>query len=94
MFAGVAASSMPTVNQFFTREKFLFKSWRSSLRPRLTHLLSRSRSVKLLDYYPSFTNWGGSKTHTSEDREGFRMNDLELNSCERKAAKAPQVEDS
>lgn len=32
MFAGVAASSMPTVNQFFTHQNSPLTSWRSSLK--------------------------------------------------------------
>jgi len=94
MFAGVAASSMPTVNRFFTRQNFSLTSLKSSLKSSLTYLLSSSIREKLPDYNPSFTDWGGSNTHTSEDREGCRMQDLESDGCDRKAAKAPRVGDS
>lgn len=90
MFAGVAASSMPIVSQFFTRQNLSLTSLKFSL----THLLSSSARMKLPDYSPSVTDWGGSNMHTSEDREGCRMKHLGPDGCERKAAKAPRVADS
>lgn len=91
MFAGVAASSMPTVSQFFTRQSLSLTSLKSTL----THLLSSSSArMKLPENSPSFTDWGGSNTHTSEDREGCRMKHLGPDGCARKAAKAPRVGES
>ena len=91
MFAGVIASSMPTVKQFFSRQIFSLTSLNfSSIR----HLRSRSARVKLSDDDPSFTGWGGSNTHTSEGREGFRMKGLESDGYKQKVEKAPRVRDS
>ena len=42
MFAGVAASSMPTVKQFFSRQNFSLSSCWSSLKTGRTRLLGRS----------------------------------------------------
>ena len=42
MFAGVAASSMPTVKLFFSRQNFSLGSCRSCLKTGLTRLLGRS----------------------------------------------------
>lgn len=94
MFAGVTASSMPTVKQFFTRQDFSLMSWTSSVKSSLTHLLSSSAREKLDDDNPNSTNWGGSKTHTLEDHEAFRMRDLKAGSCERKTVKAHRTGDS
>ena len=94
MFAGVAASSMPTVNQFFTHQSFPLKSWRSSLRSSLTHLLSSSARVKLPGRNSSFTDWDQSNTHTSKYREGFKLEDLKSDGYEGKAAKDPRMGDS
>lgn len=94
MFAGVAASSMPTVKQFFSRQNLSLTSWRSSVKFRLSHLLSSSVRVKLTDENPSFTDWGGIDTHAPEDHEGLRMKDLESDGYERKAAKARRARDS
>ncbi|KAL9126710.1 MAG: hypothetical protein Q9175_007876, partial [Cornicularia normoerica] len=94
MFAGVAASSMPTVKQFFCRQNLSLTSWRSSVKFRLSHLLSSSVRVKLTDENPSFTDWGGIDTHAPEDHEGLRMEDLESDGYERKAAKARRARDS
>lgn len=94
MFAGVAASSMPTVHQFFTHQNISLMSWTSSLKSSLRHLLSSSAQERLPDYNPSVTEWGGSNTHTSEDRERFRMKSLNQDGSERKAAKAPKAGDS
>lgn len=78
MFAGVAACSMPTVHQFFTRQNFSLITWTSSLKASLTHLLSGYSREKLPDHNPSFTEWGGSNTHTSVVKaERFRMKSLE-----------------
>ncbi|CAD6566657.1 MAG: hypothetical protein ASARMPREDX12_008782 [Alectoria sarmentosa] len=91
MFAGVIASSMPTVKQFFSRQIFSLTSLNFSS---IGHLRSRSARVKLSDDDPSFTGWGGSNTHTSEGREGFRMKGLESDGYKQKVEKAPRVRDS
>ena len=94
MFAGVTASSMPTVNQFFTRQRSLLASWTSSLKSSLSHLLSSSPREKLTGYSPSFTERAGSIADTSGDRQGLKLKDLEVDGCKRKAAKPPPVGDS
>lgn len=92
MFAGVAACSMPTVKLFFTRQDFSLGSWRSSLKSSVTHLVGSFARVKLPDY--NLMGWGGSNTHTFDNRRGSRMTDLESDGCERKAARTPPVGDS
>ena len=94
MFAGVAASSMPAVNRFFTRRDFSIRSWRSSLKSSLRHLLSSPAREKLSDRNSSLTGWGRSNMHASEDGEGSRMKVLGLDGCDRKTVKAPRVGDS
>lgn len=94
MFAGVAASSMPTVHQFFVRRNFSLTSWGSSLKSRLTHLLDSSAREKISYNDPSFTGWGRSDTHTSGDSERFKMRDLESDGCKHTTTKAPRAENS
>jgi hypothetical protein len=94
MFAGVAASSMPNVNQFFTRQNISFMSWTLSLRSGLSNLLSTFTREKLPDYKASYTDWNGSNKHTSESRERFRMKDMDSHGSGRNMAKAPKVRDS
>lgn len=94
MFAGVAASSMPTVHQFFTRQNFSLASRWSSLKFSLAHSPSRSTQVKLPDYNPTSKDWVGSSTHTSKGREGTRRQDLESDGCERNAVKASRMGNS
>ena len=89
MFAGVAASSMPTVKQFFSRQKFSLASWKSALKSSLTHLISNSARVKIPDHNPSFRGWDAGNMHTSTNRAGFRMRDLESGGGERKATRVP-----
>lgn len=76
MFAGVAASSMPTVKLFFGRQNFSLSSCGSFLKAGLTRLLGRSVTIPL------------------DNREGHKMEDLESDGCERKAAKTSPVEDT
>ena len=77
----------------FTRQNISLTSWTSFLRSGLTHLLSGSARVKLPDHNSSFTDLMGSKPHALADREGVRINDLESDGGERKAAKAPRMGD-
>ena len=94
MFAGVAASSMPTVRQFFAGQNISFLSWTSSLKSSLTHLLRSSAREKLPDHNPSVTEWGRNNLHTSEDHERFRMKSLNPDGSERKPAKPTRAGDS
>ena len=94
MFAGVAASSMPTVNQFLTRQNLTLMSWTSSLKSSITHLLSSSKLVKLSDNDSNITAWGRGNTHNSETHGAFTMKDLKSNDDVRKAAKISRMEDS
>lgn len=94
MFAGVAASSMPTIHQFFVHRNFRPTSWRPTWRYGRTYIMNGSTKMKLSDYTPSFRSWGKNSMQASNNREHFRMNDLESNSCECKAAKPPSVADS
>ncbi|MCJ1400967.1 hypothetical protein MMC11_004178 [Xylographa trunciseda] len=91
MFAGVAASSMPTVNQFFTSQNSLITSWRSSLKHSFTHLLTGSTREKLPDHNSNFTDWGEGSTRISKGSEGMRMKDLKSNGYERNAVEAPRM---
>lgn len=94
MFSGVAASSMPTVHQFFATQNILLTSWSSSLKSSLTHLLRSSAREKLPDHNPSATEWGRSNLHTSEYHERFRMKSLNTDSSEHKPAKPTRAGDS
>ncbi|KAL6714315.1 hypothetical protein ACLMJK_007738 [Lecanora helva] len=79
MFTGVAVSSMPTVNQFFSRQDFSPLSWRLSLKSSLTRLLTNSTREKIPEGDYNSTTKGGSKTHTAGNNEGYNMRDLESN---------------
>ena len=94
MFAGVAASSMPTVRQYFASQNFVLPSWTSSLRSSLTHLLRSSAREKLPDHNSSVTEWGRKNLHPSEDHEKFRMKSLNPDGSERKQAKPNRAGDS
>ena len=94
MFAGVAASSMPTVHQFFASQNMLLTSWTSSLKSSLTHLLRNSAREKLPDHNPSVTEWGSSNLYNSEDHERLRMKSLHPDGSERKPAKPTRTGDS
>lgn len=94
MFAGVAVFNMPTVHQFFIRQIILPMSWISKMKFNFTHLLSSSAREKFSDHNPSVPGWDRNNTHTSEDRERFKMRNLNPNGYERKAAETPRVGDS
>lgn len=83
IFAGVAASSMPTVKQFFNRQNFSLKSWGLSIKSSLPYLRSSSARVP-----------GGSNTHAAQDHGGLRMKDLESDGYEHIGAKARRAGDS
>ena len=73
MFAGVAASSMPTVRQFFASQDISLPSWTSPLKSSFTYLLRSSAREKIPDHNPSVTEWAGNNLHTSEDHDRLRM---------------------
>ncbi|MCJ1464972.1 hypothetical protein MMC07_003587 [Pseudocyphellaria aurata] len=54
MFAGVAVSSMPTVNQFLAHHNSSINSLRTSFRNSLTNLLRRSSRENISDENPGF----------------------------------------
>ena len=94
MFAGVAASSMPAVNQFLTRQNFPFTSWTSSLKSSVTRLLNSSTQLKLSDNNSDVRGWAKGDTHTSDICEGFKMKNLKLSRDECNPAKTSRIEDS
>lgn len=94
MFAGVAASSMPTVHQFFASQNILLPSWTSSLKSSLTNILRSSAREKLPDHNPSVTEWGNSNSHTSDDHERFKMKSLNPDGSGRKLARPARAGDS
>ena len=68
MFAGVAASSMPTVHQFFNRQNFSLASLWSSLKSRLTHSHTNGTKTKLPNDLPGFLELseGGKVVRTKD----------------------------
>lgn len=88
MFAGVAASSMPTVHQFFARHNFSLRAvkW-SSLKSILIHSPFGSAKEKLRDSDQSLTEWSKNSKHPSKGRKGTKKNDLESESYERKTSR-------
>ena len=94
MFAGVAASSMPTVRQFFASQNISLPSWTSRMKSSLTYLLRSSAREKLPDHNPGVTEWGRNNLHTSDDHERFRMKNLNPDGSERKPAKPTRAGDS
>jgi len=101
MFAGVAASSMPAVNQFITRRNFSLMSFGSSIKSTFSNLLSSSNREMLPDYNnsnPGYSTWRGTKpqsshagathtTHTAVTRDRYEMRELKSEGGERKGAK-------
>ena len=94
MFAGVAASSMPTVHQFFASQTISLMSWTSSLRSSLNNLLRSSTREKLSDHNYNITELGRSNLPIPEDRERFKMKSLNPDGSERKVTIVPRAEDS
>ena len=68
---------MPTVNQFFTRQKLFAPSWVSSLNSTLKQLLSTLDPRKRSDpgSYPG--QWADKDTKSSSDGKRIKLNDLE-----------------
>ena len=91
MFAGVAASSMTTVHQFFCRKKFSFASWKS-LKSIFTHLRSSSSQLKLSGNNSSSADWHGSNRRPSEDHQRLKTQDLESAAYEYNETKSPRVD--
>lgn len=93
-FAGVAASSMPTVHQFFSQWSFSLASWKSSLKSNLIHLPGRNKREKLSDdHQPGFTAWPGDDVGGSRGHKGARMNGLDLTAYDRLEPGNPRVAD-
>ena len=94
MFAGVAASSMPTVHQFFVRKNFSFLPWKLSFWSSSSRFLSRLRgsnrekascdSATFTD--PTVRGWASS--------EAYRLEDVEKEGPKDKTAASVQTEDS
>ena len=91
MFAGVAASSMPTVHQFFTRQNFSLASKWASLKSSLKYQPNSSTQIKLSEHNPGATRWAESNTRTFEDGEGTRRQDLESNGYGPETVKSPRM---
>lgn len=87
MFAGVAASSMPTVHQFFHRRNISLLSLGVSLKTILTNLLPISSRGDLSDKSHHYSYRGEGKLKISTDYKAFRMRDLESGDGERKTAR-------
>ncbi|CAD6444964.1 62363eee-ebac-4559-95b9-02bf3d28c070 [Sclerotinia trifoliorum] len=93
-FAGVAASSMPTVHQFFSGWSFSLASWKASLKSSLIHLPGRNKREKLSgDHQPGFTAWPGDDVGNSGGHKGIRMNELDLTAYDRVEPENPRVAD-
>ncbi|KAI9656910.1 MAG: hypothetical protein M1821_003549 [Bathelium mastoideum] len=79
MFAGVTASSMPTVTQFFSRQNFSIASWASSLRSNITRLLSLSEQAsgkRPAEDELIVRVWGRSNWQAYGDDKPLRMKNL------------------
>jgi hypothetical protein len=72
MFAGVAASSMPTVHLFFSHRKFPLWSWHLSVISSLLRLTSRSNGEKIPGENDQ-PGSGGVNMHSFGNGEGFMM---------------------
>ncbi|KAL9084582.1 MAG: hypothetical protein Q9165_008007 [Trypethelium subeluteriae] len=96
MFAGVTASSMPAVRQFFHHHDLSPMSWSRSLRSNLVHLRTgsmRSTRKKVPDDNSSFKDLVKSNRRGSDITDGFRMRDLDRISDEHKGPTASQIAD-
>jgi len=78
MFAGVAASSMPTVKLFFYRQNFSFPSFGSAWKSSFSQLIKSSKREQIPEDDPGLT-WGIGKTrtHTTTAHGTYKMRDLE-----------------
>ena len=92
MFAEVAASSMPTVFQFFHRQYLSLVSRRSILEIIFSRPLRVSARIELPELDPSFPNWDSDrKIHSSSHRELIKMKELKLDRGDRHGANPDQV---
>lgn len=94
MFAGVAASSMPTVHQFFTRQNFSLASRWLSLKSSLIGSKSGVVQMKASNHDFNIKNWGNNKLHSSQNRKGIKKRDLESDGCERNTVEASSMGNS
>lgn len=92
MFAGIAASSMPTVHQFFTRQNFSLGSRWSSLKSSLLHSQSNAAQNKLSSHHPSFMELGGGSIQSSEGCKQSKRKDVEHDARGRKAKTASSTQ--
>lgn len=90
MFAGVSASSMPAVKQFFRRQNFSPRSWKWALKSNST---SRSAREKITERSPRFMELGGD-THAAKASAESWAKDLESGGGERGWVKASRPEGS
>ncbi|PQE16342.1 hypothetical protein CJF32_00006214 [Rutstroemia sp. NJR-2017a WRK4] len=89
MFAGVAASSMPTVHKFFSHRNFSLWSWQPSLKASLLRLASRSKGEKLPT--DSDRPVGGAIMHSSGNGECFMMKAVKRDGLEREMVGDSQI---
>ena len=84
MFAGVSASSMPSVYQFFIRHNLSLAAKWWSLKSIFMGSSTSSTKVKLRDRDPNPAESGRNSTHMPGRYKGTRRNDLELDDYEPK----------
>lgn len=94
MFAGVAVSSMPTVNQFLSHHNVSITSWTASFRNSLSQLLNRPSREKISEDNICLSDVDRSKKQASQDRKVFGMSDQESSAYKPKIAKIPRMENS
>ena len=94
MFAGVAASSMPTVHMFLAGRKFSLVSWRPLAKLSFRRLLNISTRENLPEHNANLANLRGRGTAGPENVCETQMTSLSSDDYERKEAKIPQSGDS
>ncbi|MCJ1462825.1 hypothetical protein MMC07_001428 [Pseudocyphellaria aurata] len=94
MFAGVAVSSMPTLNQFLAHHDFSISSLRTGFRNSLAHLLRRPTREKISDENLVCGDLERGKRQALKHRKAFGMSDLESSDYMPSVVKIPQMENS
>ncbi|KAL9609613.1 MAG: hypothetical protein Q9167_005637 [Letrouitia subvulpina] len=95
MFAGVAASSMPTVHQFLHRQNISVVAWISSWKSNLTRTRSSSAHGRLPDDNKFVLNQSRSVSRkTSEAYQDFRTKSVEMENRHGKASQDSWTGDS
>lgn len=92
MFAGVAASSMPTVHQFFKRQNFSLASLWSSLKSNLLHSHSNGTKTKLPNDLPGFQELSEGGFQRSKGHKGIGKNNPDYDASGRKVNKASSTQ--